>query len=184
MELQVLFLLFYQSIVDPAGPNSWPVVFFRFLANGPMKGPLLSFFKSSGDFTKRLISVKANGKFSRPDADSSQRAWFAEPEDFRGVIDGFRRNFGVRYVYCWHGLPAYWGGIMPTGSDFQDLGGRIVFPKPTAGLREIEPAMLWNPAVVAGIGMVDDPQTLYYRMHKYLAESGVDGVKVCLASLI
>jgi len=23
------------------------------------------------------------------------------------------RRFGLKYVYCWHGLPAYWAGVMP-----------------------------------------------------------------------
>eukprot|EP00892_Ulva_mutabilis_P009614 jgi/Ulvmu1/7024/UM033_0083.1 len=181
---QVLFLFFYQSVVDPAGPFTWPVDLFRKLARGPLKGGMLSFFRASGDFTKRLISVKANGKFSLPNAGPGQRAWFAESQDFRSVISDFRSSFGVRFVYCWHGLPAYWGGVMPSVKEFEDLGGRIVYPEPTEGLREIEPAMLWNPAVLAGIGVVDDAPALYTRMHSYLAASGIDGVKVdCQAGL-
>lgn len=38
--------------------------------------------------------------------------------------------------------------------------------------------MAWNPAVLAGIGVVNNPDKLYNAMHKYLADSGVDGVKV------
>lgn len=38
--------------------------------------------------------------------------------------------------------------------------------------------MLWNPAVLAGVGVVEDHNTLYQRMHKYLQASGIDGVKV------
>lgn len=47
-----------------------------------------------------------------------------------------------------------------------------------ACLQEIEPSMRWNPAVLAGIGIVDDPAQLYNQMHRYLAAAGVDGVKV------
>ena len=47
-----------------------------------------------------------------------------------------------------------------------------------AGVREVEPAMLWNPAVLAGVGVVEDHKQLYKRMHSYLQASGVDGVKV------
>jgi raffinose synthase len=165
-------------IVDPAAPNSWAVNFFSFLATGPLKGSMLSFFRVSGDFTKRLISVKANGKFSAPDAGPDQKHWFAEAQDFQSTVASFRSRFGIRYVYCWHGLPAYWGGVMPSVKEFESMSSRIVYPKPTRGLREIEPAMLWNPAVLAGIGVVDDAKTLYTRMHTYLAHSGVDGVKV------
>jgi raffinose synthase len=176
--MQVLFLLFYQYIVDPAGPNTWPVAIFKRIATGPFKGSLLNFFAVSGDFTKRIISVQANGKFSRPDATADDDRWFAEAEDFRTVTSHLRRTFGVQYILCWHGLPAYWGGVMPESPEFEELRPSRIYPVPTPGLAEIEPAMLWNPAVVAGIGVVEDSAELYARMHKYLAASGVDGVKV------
>jgi hypothetical protein len=57
----------------------------------------------------------------------------------------------VKYVMCWHGLPAYWGGIMPGAPALDDVtGGRIVYPKPTEGIAEIEPSLMWSPAVLAG----------------------------------
>ena len=48
----------------------------------------------------------------------------------------------------------------------------MVFAKGTAGVYEIEPSMRWNPAVVAGVGMIRDPRPLYNDMHAYLAASG------------
>ena len=38
-----------------------------------------------------------------------------------------------------------------------------------AGIVELEPSMLWNPQVVAGIGAVTDPTKLHKDMHTYLA---------------
>ena len=32
-------------------------------------------------------------------------------EDLRSVVASLRKTFGVDYIYCWHGLPAYWSGI-------------------------------------------------------------------------
>jgi len=32
-------------------------------------------------------------------------------EDLRSVVTSLRATFGVDYIYCWHGLPAYWSGI-------------------------------------------------------------------------
>jgi hypothetical protein len=45
---------------------------------------------------------------------------------------------------------------------------------------QVEPAMQWDPAMIAGVGSVaiDRLEQLYYRMYSYLADSGVDGVKV------
>ena len=49
---------------------------------------------------------------------------------------------------------------------------RIMYATPTPGLAEVEPSMNWNPSVVAGIGVVENPATLYNDMHTYLAASG------------
>ena len=54
-------------------------------------------------------------------------------------------------------------------------GPEMVYAKGTAGLYEVEPSMRWNPAVVAGVGMIQDPRPLYDDMHAYLAQSGVPG---------
>jgi hypothetical protein len=61
-------------------------------------------------------------------------------------------RFGVNHVYCWHGLPAYWGGIMPGAPALGPAGqtGKLVYPKPTASIAEVEPSLLWSPAVLAG----------------------------------
>jgi hypothetical protein len=60
------------------------------------------------------------------------------------------RRFKLDYVYCWHGLPAYWGGVMPGEQAMLPLQSRVLFPKATPGVEEVEPSMAWNPAVLAG----------------------------------
>jgi hypothetical protein len=44
-----------------------------------------------------------------------------------------------------------------------------------AGVYEVEPSMQWNPAVVAGIGFLEDPGQLYNDMHAYLSDAGKRG---------
>jgi len=51
-------------------------------------------------------------------------------------------------------------------------GPELMFARGTEGLYEIEPSMRWNPAVVAGVGMIADPGPLYRDMHSYLASAG------------
>ncbi|KXZ42609.1 hypothetical protein GPECTOR_130g570 [Gonium pectorale] len=178
------FLIFYQWVVEPAPPNSLVVKAFAAAAKGFLRPAMLSFFATASDFTRRLTSVRANGKFSSPDA-GPETDWVGVPEALGTVVAHIKRKFGVRYVYCWHGLPGYWAGVMPTdegaaggGAGVPGLQSHIRFASPTAGVVEIEPAMAWNPAVLAGIGVVTDPSVLYNAMHRYLHDSGVDGVKV------
>jgi raffinose synthase len=67
---------------------------------------------------------------------------------------------------------------MPAAPEFEPLGGTLLFPTPTPGVAEIEPAMAWNAAVVAGVGVPRDAEGMFFAMHAYLRECGVDGVKV------
>ncbi|KAL0042463.1 hypothetical protein WJX79_000575 [Trebouxia sp. C0005] len=99
-------------------------------------------------------------------------------EDLTSVVQHVKRDFGLDFVYCWHALHAYWSGVSPSAVGVQAYGSQITFPIPTPGIMELEPSTLWNPQVVAGIGAVPDPTKLHTDMHTYLADCGVDGVKV------
>jgi raffinose synthase len=181
--LEVGLLKFYQWVVDTAPPESWSVRTFTYLATGPFREMLLEFYAASGDFTRRLTSIKANSKFSSPAAGPDD-LYSGEEEDFKSVITSLRATYGVDYIYCWHGLPAYWSGISVEDPGTSVYGPELVFAKGTDGLYEIEPSMRWNPAVVAGVGMAPDPFPLYRDMHSYLASAGVSGVKVdCQAGI-
>eukprot|EP00775_Hariotina_reticulata_P012148 gene12148-12286_t len=172
------FLLFYQWVVEPAPSTSLRVKAFAALAQGVLRGAMLMFFASASDFTRRLTSVEANAKFSRLDA-GPEEDWEATSADLKAVVTNIKARFGVRHVYCWHGLPAYWGGIMPGSPSLAGVtGAQLVFPKPTRSIAEVEPSLLWSPAVLAGVGIADNPAGLYSAMHSYLADSAVDGVKV------
>jgi raffinose synthase len=61
------------------------------------------------------------------------------------------RRFGLDFVYCWHGLPAYWAGVMPGSPELEQHRPTLMFAQPTPGVLEVEPSMAWNPAVLAGV---------------------------------
>jgi hypothetical protein len=54
------------------------------------------------------------------------------------------------------------------------------YSRPTPHLLLVEPALAWDPSALLGVGSVavDKLEEMYRRMHTYLAESGIDGVKV------
>ncbi len=29
------------------------------------------------------------------------------------VVSSLKQLYGLRYIYCWHGLSAYWSGVSP-----------------------------------------------------------------------
>ncbi|KAL4423584.1 hypothetical protein ABPG77_004624 [Micractinium sp. CCAP 211/92] len=174
---QAIMVLFYQWVVDPAEHGTWPVRFFTYLTTGPMKGPMLQFFADSTNFTRRLTDIRANAKFSSPyataeDINSGRR------EDLRSVVEHLRKRFNVQYIYCWHGLSAYWSGVSPTAPAVSKYQPHLYFPKPTPGLSEIEPSTAWNPGILAGVAVPHRPDLLFNDMHAYLADAGITGVKV------
>ncbi len=90
------------------------------------------------------------------------------------VVQSLRDAYGVQYVYCWHGLSAYWSGVAPASHSVEaaKYESRIVYSDPSPSLKEIEPSMSWNPSVVSGIGVVQNVRDLYFDMHAYLSQAG------------
>ena len=174
---QALVLIFYQWIVDPADDGTWPVRFFAYLTGGPLRVPMLEFYADQTNFTRRLVGVKANSKFHSPEA-TPDCVHSSKEENLAAVVSHLKSELNVRFVYCWHGLSAYWCGVSPEATSMQRYQPRLVFAKPPASLREIEPSMLWNPSVIGGIGAVFNPKDLFNDMHSYLSSCGITGVKV------
>uniref|UniRef100_A0A061S594 galactinol--sucrose galactosyltransferase n=1 Tax=Tetraselmis sp. GSL018 TaxID=582737 RepID=A0A061S594_9CHLO len=174
---EFLFIKFYEGVIEKAEWDSRTVAWFAWCATkGPLKRPLIDFFATSGTFIRRLCDVRANHKFASPSSTAHEKA--SRPSQLKDVISSLRDAWGVRYFYCWHGLSGYWGGVSTEASSMAELQPEIVYANPTPGVLEIEPAMGWGPASLAGVGIVKQPAKLYEAMHSYLAESGVTGVKV------
>ena len=102
------------------------------------------------------------------------------------VVRKIKTEFGVEYVYCWHALLGYWGGIHPDEENVAKYGAVMKFPRHTPGVLTVEPSQAWDPLTVGGVG-VPSPQTIahfYVVMHDYLSASNVDGVKVDAQAVI
>lgn len=167
----------YECLVQRAPPGSARVRAFTYLANGPLRSFMLNFYATEGAFSRRLTSIKANGKFSSPDA-TKDTSWKQRTENLADVIQYLKEEMHVEYVYLWHGLSAYWSGVSHQRPDMAKYNPRLLKAKPTPGILEVEPELGWNPSVVAGVGLVDKPEDLYTDMHHYLQSAGATGVKV------
>lgn len=140
----------------------------------------------SNNFTRRLTGVGANSKFSSPT--STAEDYVATPASAKGppesssdlasVVDHLRSVHGVAWVICWHALSGYWAGVSWESSAMARYGPQCVIGAPTQGAVEVEPSASWNPAVLGGVGWVEDLEGLFEDMHAYLAGAGVAGVKV------
>jgi len=160
----------YRALVHGSDYDTPPVWLWRKAATTVLKSTLKDFFKTETPFSRRLSSFAANGKFENPE----------EGTRLRDFVSELKTRRGLDAVYCWHTLGGYWGGVSTTSPHLASLEATVQTPSPTRGLLETEPALAWDAAALHGVGVVDHEKLLelFHGMHGYLADAGVDGVKV------
>ncbi|CAD6340089.1 unnamed protein product [Miscanthus lutarioriparius] len=128
---------------------------------GEDKPPLLS----------RLTGIKENSKFQKVDDPAA---------GIKTVVRAAKEEYGLKYVYVWHAITGYWGGVRPGEPGTEHYSSSMQFPKVSPGVMENEPGMKTDVLTVQGLGLVH-PRAVYRfydELHAYLAAAGVDGVKV------
>ncbi|XP_051133190.1 probable galactinol--sucrose galactosyltransferase 2 [Andrographis paniculata] len=130
-------------------------------------------------FAARLTDIKENHKFKRSESDGSTT-------NLRDLIHDIKENYGLKYVYMWHALAGYWGGVSPSSEAMKKYDPKLVHPIQSPGqinnIRDIAMDSLEK----YGVGLIDPRKVFefYNDMHSYLAGSGVDGVKVDVQNVL
>ncbi|PKA57941.1 putative galactinol--sucrose galactosyltransferase 6 [Apostasia shenzhenica] len=125
----------------------------------------------------RLTGIKENSKFQSKENPSA---------GIESIVSIAKKKYGLKYVYVWHALAGYWGGVRPTARGMEEYDSMIQFPKISPGVIENEPWMKTDVLTLQGLGLMN-PKTVhkfYDELHQYLAASGVDGVKVDVQSIL
>ncbi|XP_020103765.1 probable galactinol--sucrose galactosyltransferase 2 isoform X1 [Ananas comosus] len=129
----------------------------------------------------RLVSVRENSKF--------RNISLGPDEEFRSLKDfitGIKKTFGLKYVYVWHALMGYWGGVHWEAPETKKYNSKLVYPIQSPGnlahLRDLTMDCMEK----YGIGMIN-PDTVfefYNDYHSYLVSQNVDGVKVDVQNVL
>ncbi|KAF2314135.1 hypothetical protein GH714_023606 [Hevea brasiliensis] len=64
-------------------------------------------------FAARLVDIKENSKFKSSGSDDICT-------DLREFIDKIKEKYGLKFVYVWHALAGYWGGVMPSSETMKN----------------------------------------------------------------
>eukprot|EP00252_Welwitschia_mirabilis_P020400 TRINITY_DN4_c0_g1_i2.p1 TRINITY_DN4_c0_g1~~TRINITY_DN4_c0_g1_i2.p1 ORF type:complete len:479 (-),score=66.48 TRINITY_DN4_c0_g1_i2:210-1646(-) len=85
-----------------------------------------------------------------------------------------------RYVYVWHAITGYWGGVKPGVAAMEAYEPKVIHPKYSHGVLNHEPGLRTDGIGTQGLGLVHPKQVFrfYDDLHSYLASAGIDGVKV------
>nr|XP_043607898.1 probable galactinol--sucrose galactosyltransferase 5 [Erigeron canadensis] len=99
----------------------------------------------------------------------------------RDLKDEFK---SVDYVYVWHALCGYWGGVRPNIPGLPESS--IVKPVLSPGLEKTMEDLAVDRIVNNGIGLVPPEKVneLYEGLHSHLESAGIDGVKVDVIHLL
>ncbi|KAG9138104.1 hypothetical protein Leryth_001351 [Lithospermum erythrorhizon] len=119
----------------------------------------------------RLTGIKENEKFQKKDDPTV---------GIKNIVNIAKEKHGLKYVYVWHAITGYWGGVRPGVKSMEQYGSFMQFPKLSKGVVENEPTWKTDAIAVQGLGLVNPKNVFkfYNEMHSYLASAGIDGVKV------
>ncbi|CAJ1974976.1 unnamed protein product [Sphenostylis stenocarpa] len=129
-------------------------------------------------FATRLTDIKENKKFINVGSENSCR-------NLHDFVHSIKNTMNVKYVYMWHALAGYWGGVLPSSDTMKKYNPKLAYPIQSPGatgnLRDIAMDSLEK----YGVGIIDPENVddFYNDYHSYLASCGVDGVKVDVQNL-
>ncbi|KAL5544041.1 hypothetical protein UlMin_007825 [Ulmus minor] len=130
-------------------------------------------------FASRLVDIKENSKFKSSGSGNTST-------NLHGFIDVIKEKYGLKFVYMWHALAGYWGGVLPSSETMREYNPKLAYPIQSPGnignLRDVAMDSLEK----YGVGLVDPEKIFefYNDLHGYLASCGVDGVKVDVQNLL
>ncbi|KAM7509165.1 hypothetical protein LguiA_019618 [Lonicera macranthoides] len=130
----------------------------------------------------RLIKFEENYKFrdyeSPKKSGSGNKGMGAFVRDLK---DEFK---SVDYVYVWHALCGYWGGLRPNAPGLPE--SRVVGPKLSPGVEMTMEDLAVDKIVSNGVGLVPPEivDQMYEGLHSHLESVGIDGVKVDVIHLL
>ncbi|KAH9678949.1 putative galactinol--sucrose galactosyltransferase 2 [Citrus sinensis] len=128
----------------------------------------------------RLTGIKENSKFQKKCQNSEQVS------GLKHVVDESKQNHNVKYVYVWHALAGYWGGVKPAADGMEHYDTALAYPVTSPGVMGNQPDIVMDSLAVHGLGLVHPKKVFnfYNELHAYLASCGVDGVKVDVQNII
>ncbi|KAI7728561.1 hypothetical protein M8C21_001079 [Ambrosia artemisiifolia] len=125
----------------------------------------------------RLTGIKENKKFQSEDDPAL---------GIKNIVNIAKNTYGLKYVYVWHAIVGYWGGVRPEAEGMEEYGSLMKYPMASKGIEANDPLWKTDMLTLQGLGLMDPKKVFkfYDNLHGYLAAAGVDGVKVDVQSIL
>lgn len=138
-------------------------------------------FVEGSQFGARLMSIRENMKFRKASSEAS-----SVPNSLKEFISDIKSTFGLKYVYVWHALMGYWGGLHLDAPGTQKYNPTLKYPVQSPGNLAHKRDIAMDSMEKYGVGTIDPARIFefYDDLHRYLASQGVDGVKVDVQNIL
>lgn len=139
--------------------------------------------QEGAQFASRLTGIKENYKFQKHRKGTEITK---EPPGLKHVVEEAKEHHNVKYVYVWHALTGYWGGLKPAAAGMEHYDTALAYPVQSPGVTGNQPDIVMDSLSIYGLGLVPPKKVFnfYNELHSYLASAGVDGVKVDVQNII
>ncbi|VVB00166.1 unnamed protein product [Arabis nemorensis] len=139
---------------------------------------------NAANFANRLTHIKENHKFQK---NGKKGHRVDDPAmSLRHVITDIKSNNSLKYVYVWHAITGYWGGVKPGVSGMEHYESKVSYPISSPGVMSNENCECLESITKNGLGLVNPEKvfSFYNDLHSYLASVGIDGVKVDVQNIL
>ncbi|KAL6858889.1 hypothetical protein ACP4OV_017891 [Aristida adscensionis] len=139
---------------------------------------------NAANFANRLTHIKENHKFQK-----NGRKGHREDDPAKGlahIVNEIKGKHELKYVYVWHAITGYWGGVRPGVDGMEHYESKMQYPVSSPGVQKNEPCDALNSITTNGLGLVNPEKvfSFYNELHSYLASAGIDGVKVDVQNIL
>ncbi|KAK1606136.1 hypothetical protein QYE76_029809 [Lolium multiflorum] len=139
---------------------------------------------NAANFANRLYNIKENHKFQK-----NGRKGHREDDPANGlahIVSEIKGKHELKYVYVWHAITGYWGGVRPSADGMEHYQSKMQYPVSSPGVQKNEPCLFMDNIAANGLGLVNPDKifSFYNELHSYLASAGIDGVKVDVQNVL
>lgn len=139
---------------------------------------------NTANFANRLTNIKENHKFQK---DGKEGHRVEDPaKGLRHIVTYIKERHDLKYVFVWHAITGYWGGVRPGVAEMEHYESKLTFPVSTPGVESNEHCDALKCIIMNGLGLVNPEKVFnfYDELHSYLASAGIDGVKVDVQNIL
>ncbi|KAG1363795.1 putative galactinol--sucrose galactosyltransferase 1 [Cocos nucifera] len=145
---------------------------------------IASIADNAANFANRLTHIKENHKFQKNGKEGPQDE---DPANgFSHIVSEIKGKHDLKYVYVWHAITGYWGGVRPGVTGMEHYESKLQYPISSPGVQSNEHCDCLYNITTNGLGLVNPEKVynFYNELHSYLSSAGIDGVKVDVQNIL